>query len=93
MTLEQVRQLAEELRCDVTINRCAEFGCATPGATIMPALWRCPTCAVYWALQQLVLAEDLRCDVTIVEDCDEFGCMFDPRCPCGECRIKRQVKP
>lgn len=80
MTLEQVRQLAEDLRCTVTYGRCADWGCAHPGASIMPTGWRCPTCAVYWALTDLhhtpqrifvpvsATTEDIECGALVAEE-------------------------
>jgi hypothetical protein len=80
VTVEQVRQLAEALRCAVTICRCADWGCAHPGATIMPPTWRCPACAVYWALVELhhtpqrifvpvsATPEDVECGKLVAEE-------------------------
>lgn len=41
------QQVLRDMRCAVTQCRCDEFGCAAPGATIMPPEWRCHVCAAY----------------------------------------------
>lgn len=39
--------VAAELRCEVTVKRCADYGCAHPGAQDVGPEWRCAACRAY----------------------------------------------
>jgi len=46
----RIAEIRHEMRCAVTLDRVEDYGCRNPGATIMAAEWRCPTCAAWEAL-------------------------------------------
>lgn len=46
-------EIADELRCDVTVKRCRDFGCADKGAQDVGPDYRCPSCRAYEYLSAL----------------------------------------